>query len=160
LVAAINGHAVAGGCTLATACDARIMVGGKAKIGLNEIGFGSSVFAGSVAILTFWVGGRRAQEILYGGSLYSAEEAQVLGLVDRVVTEDGLMEAARHTVGQHAGKDPAAFRGIKQLLRQPVIDDMIAREAQSIHEFVEIWYSERTRQNLEEIKINSSSASA
>jgi len=154
VVAAINGHAVAGGCMLATACDARIMVGGKAKIGLNEIGFGSSVFAGSVAILRFWVGGRRAQEILYGGSLYSAEEAQALGLVDRVVTEDGLMEAARLTAGQHAAKDPAAFRGIKQLLRQPVIEDMIAREATSIGEFVETWYSERTRQNLHEIKIH------
>ena len=61
VVAAINGHAVAGGCMLATACDARIMAEGSAKIGLNEIGFGSSLFAGSLAMLRFWVGERRAQ---------------------------------------------------------------------------------------------------
>ena len=49
VVAALNGHAVAGGCMLALACDYRIMVSGKAKISSNEIAFGSSVFAGSVA---------------------------------------------------------------------------------------------------------------
>src|SRR5262245_44401730 len=67
VVAAINGHAVAGGCMLAAACDARVMVRDNAKIGLNEIGFGSSLFAGSLALLGFWVGGRRAQEIALGG---------------------------------------------------------------------------------------------
>ena len=40
LVAALNGHTIAGGCVLATACDFRIMVSGKGKIGLNEITFG------------------------------------------------------------------------------------------------------------------------
>src|SRR5258705_9890591 len=93
IVAAVNGHAVAGGCMLAAACDARIMVKNKAKIGLNEIGFGSSVFAGSVGILSFWVGGRRAQEILYGGKLYSAQKAMDLGLGDATADEPGLLGA-------------------------------------------------------------------
>src|SRR5215470_9618391 len=95
VVAALNGHTVAGGCMLAAACDARVMVSGKAKIGLNEIGFGSSLFAGSVAMLEFWVGARRAQEMLYGGGLHSAEDARALGLVDEVTGEAELHDRAR-----------------------------------------------------------------
>jgi enoyl-CoA hydratase/carnithine racemase len=154
VVAALNGHAVAGGCMLAAACDARIMVSGKAKIGLNEIGFGSSVFAGSVAMLEFWMGARRAQEMLFGGGLYSAEEAMGLGLVDSVVSDAELADAARALARRHATRDPAAFRSIKRLLRQPVVDAMLAREATSVVEFVDIWYSERTWKNLQEIKIH------
>jgi len=154
VVAAINGHAVAGGCMLATACDARIMVGGRARIGLNEIGFGSSVFAGSVAMLAHWVGQRRAQEVLYEGTLYSAEQALAIGLVDATAPEDGLLDAARQVAGRLAGKDPAAFRSVKGLLRQPVLEDMAARERQSIREFVEIWYSEQTWKKLQEIRIH------
>jgi enoyl-CoA hydratase/carnithine racemase len=44
VIAALNGHTVAGGCMLATACDYRVMVSGKARISLNEIKFGSSLF--------------------------------------------------------------------------------------------------------------------
>jgi 3,2-trans-enoyl-CoA isomerase len=153
VVAALNGHAVAGGCMLATACDARVMIDGKAKIGLTEIGFGSSVFAGSVAILTFWVGARSAQEILYGGKLHSAKEALDLGLVDAVASEAQLPGAARELARGLGARDPAAFRSLKTLLRKPVIDDMLAREQDSIREFVEIWYSEPTWKNLQEIKI-------
>jgi Delta3-Delta2-enoyl-CoA isomerase len=154
IVAALNGHAVAGGCMLAIACDARIMIGGKAKIGLNEIGFGSSVFAGSVGMLRFCVGERRAQQILYAGALYSAEEALALGLVDAVATAHGLADEARRAARQLAGKDADAFRNIKRLLRKPVVEEMLARETQSIREFVEIWYSEATRKRLQEIKIH------
>jgi len=154
IVAALNGHAVARGCMLATACDARIMVGGKAKIGLNEIAFGSSVFAGSVGMLRFCVGERRAQEILYAGTLYSADEALAFGLVDAIATDAGLIDEARSAARQLAAKDPEAFRSIKQLLRKPIIDEMLAREPQSIREFVEIWYSEGTWRRLQEIKIH------
>jgi 3,2-trans-enoyl-CoA isomerase len=154
IVAALNGHAVAGGCMLAIACDARIMVAGKAKIGLNEIAFGSSVFAGSVGILRFCVGDRRAQEILYAGKLYSADEALALGLVDALATDAGLLDEARSAVRPLAAKDPMAFRSIKQLLRKPIVDEMLAREPQSIREFVEIWYSEATWRRLQEIKIH------
>jgi enoyl-CoA hydratase/carnithine racemase len=48
VVAALNGHTIAGGCMLATACDCRLMVSENAKIALNEITFGASVVAGSV----------------------------------------------------------------------------------------------------------------
>jgi enoyl-CoA hydratase/carnithine racemase len=153
IIAALNGHAVAGGCMLATACDIRIMVDGKAKIGLNEITFGSSIFAGSVAMLAFWVGERRAQEILYAGKLYSALEAHELGLVDAVVPDDQLLQTARQIAQRHAGKAPAAFRSIKTLLRKPVLEAMIAREGQSIEEFAEIWYSQETWKNLQGIQI-------
>ena len=69
------GHTVAGGCMLALACDRRVMARGKGKISLNEIGFGSSVFAGSVEMLRFAVCSRNAQEILYSGALYDADQA-------------------------------------------------------------------------------------
>jgi len=60
IVAALNGHTIAGGCMLSLACDARIMVSGKARISLNEIDFGSSIFAGIAEMLRFWVGGKNA----------------------------------------------------------------------------------------------------
>jgi len=84
VVAALNGHTIAGGCMLALACDYRVIVSGKAKISLNEIGFGSSVFAGSVEMLRFWAGNANAMHILYSGAMHPAEEAQRLGLVHEV----------------------------------------------------------------------------
>ena len=138
---------------LATACDLRVMARENAKIGLNEIGFGSSVFAGSVALLRFWVGERRAQEVLYGGALYTAEQALALGLVDAAVPEATVLDEARRRLEEHTARSPAAFRSIKLLLRQPILEEIQRTEAASIREFVEIWYSAETRRELEKIKI-------
>lgn len=55
--------------------------------------------------------------------------------------------------GELASKRPAAFASIKSLLRKPVADAMASREAASIHEFVDIWYSEPTWTNLQSITI-------
>ena len=153
IVAALNGHTIAGGCMLATACDFRLMVTGKAKISLNEITFGSAVLAGSVEMLRYCVGSRNAQSILYGGAMYSAEEAIQLGLVDQVSSEDALTEDARKVAQELAQKDSSAFKGIKHLLRKPAAEQMIKREKDAILEFVDIWYSEQTWENLKAIKI-------
>jgi 3,2-trans-enoyl-CoA isomerase len=154
LVAALNGHAIAGGCMLATACDYRLMVSGRAKISLNEITFGASVFAGSVEMLKFCVGQRHAETVLRSGAMYTAEEAHEFGLVDRVSTDESLRQEAEEVARDFAKKDVAAFRSIKALLRQPVAEEMVKREAVSIREFVDIWYSEQTRKQLEQIKIH------
>src|SRR5262249_41649897 len=60
LVAALNGHVVAGGCMLALAADLRLMADGAGRVGLNEAAFGSSLFAGSVEMLRFAVGSAAA----------------------------------------------------------------------------------------------------
>jgi 3,2-trans-enoyl-CoA isomerase len=155
LVAALNGHAIAGGCMLALACDYRIMVSGKAKISLNEITFGSSVFAGSIAMLKFLVGGKNAQAVLYDGTMYSAQAASHLGLIDQVSSDEKLVRDAREVARRLAAKDAAAFCSIKALLRAEVADEMAKMEGRSVQEFVDIWYSEGTWRNLQGIKIHS-----
>ena len=155
VVTALNGHAIAGGCMLALACDYRIMVSGKAKISLNEISFGSSVFAGSVAMLKFLVGGRNAQTILYDAAMYSAETAVQLGMIDKVSSTESLMKDAREVAQRMVGRDAAAFRRIKNLLRAAVAEDMARNEERSVQEFASIWYSESTWPNLRRITIHS-----
>jgi len=155
VIAALNGHAIAGGCMLATACDYRVMVPEKAKIALNEITFGASVFAGIAEILKFCVGSKNAATILYSGTLYSPQEALDLGLIDQIVPLKNLLEEAKRSAEDLAQKNAAAFKSIKNLLRQPVADEIFKRETSSIHEFVDIWYSEETWANVQEIQIYS-----
>lgn len=153
IVAALNGHAIAGGCMLSLACDNRVMVAGKGKISLNEIAFGSSVLAGSTEMLRFWIGSANATKVLYSGALYSAEEAMNLGLVQEIVTEGNLMVQARRIASDLGSKHSQAFASIKTLLRKSIAEDMMQRESESIREFVDIWYSEPTWANLQNIKI-------
>ena len=153
VVAALNGHAIAGGCMLALTCDQRIMAQSGGKISLNEITFGASVFAGSVEMLVACVGHRHAAEVLYRGAMLSAEQAHTLGLVDRVTTQQDLLAESRGTARQLAASDHVAFQSIKMLLRKPIAERMRDRERASIEEFVDIWYSESTQRQLREIDI-------
>lgn len=153
VVAALNGHCVAGGCMLALACDARLMAAGKGKISLNEIAFGSSLFAGSVEMLRYTVGSRNAERIACSGTMYAPEEALALGLVDRVVPAADLLPAARELARISGAKDPLAFRSVKALLRAPTLEEMARREEASLREFVDVWYSESTRENLRKVQI-------
>jgi len=153
VVAALNGHAIAGGCMLALACDHRVMTTGKARISLNEIDFGASVFAGCMEMLRFWVGGKNATEVLYSGAMYSAEEAKAIGMVDEVKTADELMDHATQIASELGSKQQPAFASIKLQLLKPVIEEMKRREPESIKEFANIWYSKETWANLKNIKI-------
>lgn len=153
VIAALNGHTVAGGCMIATACDYRIMVTGKAKISLNEITFGSSVFAGSVEMLKACVGHRNAETILCSGFMYSAEQALELGLIHRIASEQDLLLQAQKVAEDFADRDTRAFQSIKHLLRKPIAVEMQKKEKESILEFVDIWYSSETRAQIEKIKI-------
>jgi enoyl-CoA hydratase/carnithine racemase len=154
VVAALNGHTIAGGCMLALACDQRIMVEEKAKISLNEITFGSSIFAGSTEMLRFCVGNKHATQILYSGSMYSAGEALSMGLVDKVTSGNELIEEATKRALELGERPTAAFSSLKLLLRAPIAEKMKRREKESINKFVDIWYSDFTFENLKKIKIH------
>jgi enoyl-CoA hydratase/carnithine racemase len=147
VVAAINGHAVAGGCMLALTCDYRMMTRGGAKISLNEVNFGSTVFAGSMEMLRFATGSANASTIHLSGNMYEADDALSLGLIDAV--GDDALPIAREMAAKHQ----PAFGSLKSLLRKPIVDEFRRREADAIREFVEIWYSPATRAELQKIRI-------
>ncbi len=153
VIAAINGHAIAGGCMLATACDYRIMASGKGKISLNEVTFGATVFAGSVEMLKGCAGYRNAEMILYSGKMYEAGEALDIGLVDQIAPPEDLMKVANDKARWFTQRDMIAFKSLKALLREPIAEQMRSREPASIEEFVKVWYSASTWEQLEKIEI-------
>jgi len=153
LVAAVNGHAVAGGFMLAISSDYRIMATGKAKISLNEVTFGAGLFAGSVEMLKAIVGHRRAETIALEGAMHAAEEAQRMGLVDEIAAPEAVVPRALAVAAGMAARDPVAYAAIKRLLRAPVLAQIERAEPASIARFVEIWYSPETRASLRHILI-------
>ncbi len=154
VIAALNGHTVAGGCMLATACDYRVMVSGKARISLNEIKFGSSLFPGSVEMLRYCTGPRNAEIVAYTGAKYSAEKAKGLGLIDQVVSQKDLTESAAVAAQEFARRYSPAFESIKKLLRYAVGEEMKRMDLRYSGEMVDIWYSEQTWKQLQQIKIH------
>jgi len=154
VIASINGHATAGGCLLTVACDYRIMADGKAKIGLNEVRIGAALFAGATAMLKSLCGQRNAEMIMLGGQLMSGSDARKLGLIDRTVDSDKVHETAKALADDWSTVSPAAFAGLKRLLREPVANQFDPLEADAIERFVDIWYSPETRELLKGVKIN------
>ena len=153
LVAAINGHVVAGGFMIAAPCDYRVMVTGKARAALNEITFGAAVFAGSIEILKGVTGQRNAEIFALGGKMYSAKEAKAFGFIDEVVSPEALMVHANAAAAELGSRDAVAFAQIKKLLRGPVVERIRDSEAAGIKRFVEIWYSPSTREKTKGIVI-------
>ena len=88
VIAAINGHAMGGGCELALACDYRFMTKGKALIGLPEAGLGIVPGAGGTQRLPRLIGLPKALDILLRGRVLGPEEALAIGLVDRLFEAD------------------------------------------------------------------------
>ena len=154
VIASLNGHTMAGGCMLAMACDYRIMASGKSKISLNELTFGATVLAGSVEMLRFIVGNSNSSKILYSGKMYSSQEGKELGLIDEVAELEDLTSISLEKAKDLGDRSSEAFHSIKKLIRKPVAEEMKKREIESIEEFVEIWYSSSTQENLKKITIN------
>jgi enoyl-CoA hydratase len=91
VIAAINGYALGGGCELALACDLRI-AGKRAKIGQPEIKIGIIPGYGGVFRLPRLIGMGRAKEMIYRGTVIGAEEAEKIGLINKAIEDDKLME--------------------------------------------------------------------
>lgn len=90
VIAAINGHAMGGGCEIALACDFRIMSGGK--IGLTEVSLGLIPGAGGTQRMTRLLGRAKATELIFMSKRLTPDEALEIGLVNKVTTPETLIE--------------------------------------------------------------------
>jgi enoyl-CoA hydratase/carnithine racemase len=113
VVAAINGYALGGGCELALCADIRI-AGEGATLGQPEILLGIIPGAGGTQRLTRLVGPSRAKDIIYTGRFVAADEAERIGLVDKVVPDGEVYEAARTWARQFGGAAAFALRAAKE----------------------------------------------
>merc|ERR1712127_924148 len=94
-IAAINGHAPAGGCLMAMSCDYRIMTKGPYKMGLNETLLGIKAPFWFIDTMINTIGHRETEKALQLGKLYSPEEALAVNLVDELCEPNELMDKAQ-----------------------------------------------------------------
>jgi enoyl-CoA hydratase/carnithine racemase len=123
VVAAVNGHAIAGGCLMAAACDYRLMAGGR--IGVPELFVGVPFPAIAIEMLQH-AAGRDAQWLAYTGATLSGDDAKSRGLIDEVVEADRLMPRANEMARQLAAVPAESFRLTKLQLRHIATDDAAA----------------------------------
>lgn len=109
VIAAVNGFALGGGCELALACTFRYAAE-NAKLGLPETGLGLIPGYGGTQRLARLVGRGRALEMVLRGHMISAAEALAMGLVNRVVPQDGLLEEVRQVAVELAGRSALTLR--------------------------------------------------
>ncbi len=124
VLAAINGHAIAGGCVLAAASDYRIMARGPAKIGVPELRVGMPFPLVAIEILRFATSDAHLQELVYQGRTYAVDEAYERGLLDEVVGSDRLLERAQEVAANLCSEPSARFRITKRQLRAPALRQM------------------------------------
>ena len=149
VVAAVNGHAIAGGALLAWCGDLRVMVEGTSRIGVPELRVGVPFPAAALEILRFATAGGHLQTLAYLGRTYDAAEALARGLVDDVCPTTELQRRALDTAAALAALSPDAFALTKRAIRRPALEAM-DRAAADDHQAVAIWQTTITREAIRE----------
>lgn len=122
-IAALNGGAAGYGMDLALGCDLRI-ASETAKLSAAYTARGLVPESGGTWLLPRIVGWSKAAELLFTGSVLTAQEAETAGLVTEVVPADALEEAAFDLAGRIAANAPLAVRAAKRLMRHAMTEDL------------------------------------
>lgn len=145
IISALNGASPAAGCALACATDYRIMAEGKHTIGLNETALGLVAPAWLQKLFVQTVGSREAEWGLQLGYLYTPQEALKVGLIDKVVPKEQLMEVTMAEMAKWTAVSPTARQITKQMLRQPWLDEFHRRRKEDDDMFISLVKRESTQ---------------
>lgn len=148
VIAAINGHAIAGGYVLACACDLRLMAEGTGKVGLTELRVGVPFPPSVLAVVSAVLAKHEVREMVYRGRLYSAREAAQRGMVDELVSADELLHQAIDTAKELAAVSPGAFGLTKRQLVGSILEGLDRGGASFTDEVRMMWQAESTRERI------------
>jgi enoyl-CoA hydratase len=149
IVAAINGHAIAGGCVLGLMCDWRVSVDDRAvRIGLNETQLGIGLPAIVIEPLRAQVPPTSLVSIALEGRLFAPAEALAAGLVHVVVPTAELLAHATARAKVLAELPPGATAQVKHALRAPVIDAISRTSAVETERWLDSWFAPEAQARL------------
>jgi enoyl-CoA hydratase len=148
VVAAANGHAIAGGCVIVLAADIRLMAEGAGRIGLPELLVGVPFPAAALEIVRFAVPRDKTQSLLYTGRTLLPQEALAAGLVDEVVRAEELLARAERVAGQLAQIPSQAYRLTKQSLRAAALERMERASEPLERAVLDVWAADNTHAHI------------
>jgi enoyl-CoA hydratase len=148
VVAAVNGHAIAGGCVLECCADKRIAAKDGGRIGVTELLVGVPFPPLAFEVMQFATPPRYLADGMYSGATFAPDMALARGLIDEVVDAAALLDRAVAAAETLAALSPKAFAQTKQQIRQPVAD-ALERHAKRIDAAsMEIWTAPETLERI------------
>lgn len=142
VVAAVNGHAIAGGCVLAACADVTLMSAGR--IGVPELAVGVPFPRVGLEVLRYAVGDIATRTLVLGRQTYPVDEARTLGLVHEIVPADDLLSTAVDRARVLAvAIPPDTFAATKSQLRRDARERM-DRYADEIDPVLDLWIRRAT----------------
>lgn len=122
MVAAINGHAIAGGCILAACCDHRIMVEGNGRIGIPELAVGVPFPALPLQVLGARLTNAALRDLVFTARTVQVDEAKTIGLIDEKCPSGMLIDRALETAERLALIPAGAFALTKKAFYAPILE--------------------------------------
>lgn len=145
IIAAINGHAIAGGCLIACACDYRI-ISSRARIGLPELRVGVALPNIAIELVRAVASGADFQQIITVGATYSKEEAIRAGLANEVCESEDVMARSVEVAKDFLNVPANVFALTKRQMRTPLLDNVLRMDQSLGDEINDLWFSDQTRQ--------------
>jgi enoyl-CoA hydratase len=140
VVAAINGHAIAGGCIFAACCDYRMMADDTSRIGVTELLVGVPFPVTALEILRYALGGPRARAVVLGGNTYRPAIALGTGMVDELVAPGRLLERSIGYARRLADQVPGdTYRFTKRQLQLDTAERIARLRPEQDPETVRLW---------------------
>jgi enoyl-CoA hydratase len=151
VVAAVSGHAVAGGCIVALTADHRVLRRGGVQVGLNEVKVGVPLPWSVALLLRASVPPSALTRVALLGRNFADDEALAVGLADELADADGFEDSCRARLQEFADKDAASIAITKGYLREGVVREMRAREGEEMGAWLDRWFSDTTRERIRQI---------
>ena len=150
MVAALHGHAVAGGCVLSLTADWRVLAE-NALIGLNEIKVGVPLPYGVTQILREVIAPQHLTEVALLGRNFRGEEALAPGLAHEIHPSEGFEAHCLKRLDEFVSRDLRSFAATKRYFRSVAMERVPGREDKLRGEFLDCWFAPETRERMRSI---------